>query len=196
LADDAFSPRGATDYAGSQVLCLALAAPMVEAIQESFFYDREVSQVGPSLGDSLRPQFLHQLGLPTYTADAAVGRHLAESLARQWFRLDLVANRAAADPRANLAFATVRTAFLARNTVLLDWLSEDLAWRVLLLNGRRAWESFDGWGDFGQAYVTGRTQWLRAGRADPLGANFDQTGLATLMTRARYGWKTLPWPSV
>lgn len=191
-----FSALGATDYAGSQMLALALAAPMVDAIQETCFYDREVSEVAPSLDANLRPQFLHQLGLPTYTDDAAIRRHLAQSYPSQWFRLDMLPNRADTDPRAGLAFAIVRTAFLARNAVLMRWLSDDLAWRVLLLNGYRAWQSFDGWNDFGQEYLAGRAQWFRAGRADPMGASFDQSALTTLLTRAKHGWKTLPWPKL
>ena len=193
---ETFSPAGATDYTGWHLLPLALAAPMVDAIQETHFYDRDVDKAGPGLAASLRPQFLHQLGLPAYIDDAAVRRHFAEAFPAQWYRMDLPAGRQDADPRASLAFAVVRTAFLARNAVLLGWVSDDLARRVLLLNGRRAWESFTGWDDFGRAYLAGRAQWFRAGRADPLGANFDQVGLTALLTRARYGWKSLPWPIV
>ena len=100
-------------------------------------------------------------------------------LETQWFRADLHALRPTDDPRAALAFACARMAFLARVAMLMGWTEPDTAWRVLLLNAQRA-HCFDSWTDFGHAYVAGRRQWVAGFRADPFGKAFDDATLGWL----------------
>ena len=183
-------------HEGRKLWALALAAPMAGAIGQHGFYDRKAARVDDDWRQNIRPQFLHQLGLPASADDAAVARFLRESFEQRWYRADMPAPGRDADPRAALAFATARVAFFARNALLLGWLAPPLAWRVLLLNAQRAQECWAGWEDFGRACLAGRQQWILAGRADPMGAGFDEAALTRLLKQRqrKHGWKGLPWP--
>ena len=117
---------------------LLLAHPYVEATGFSGFDDADTSHLNDTSRKFLRAQMLHQMELRTDATDDDARAHLARVLETQWFRADLHALRPTDDPRAALAFACARMAFLARVAMLMGWTEPDTAWRVLLLNAQRA----------------------------------------------------------
>jgi len=173
---------------------LSLAQPMVDAVQMTGFFDVETDCLSENTHALFRASFLHQMDLRTDTRDEQVREYLARTFESQWFRIDLQKRSPTDDPRASLAFACVRTAFFARNAALLKWLDDDVAWRVLLLNARRAQECFASWEDFGRAYLVGRKQWVMALRADALGSAFEETHLRRLLA-PKGAWSALAWPT-
>ncbi|WP_367189508.1 DUF1266 domain-containing protein [Burkholderia sp. Ed8] len=175
---------------------LLLAHPYVEATEFSRFSDADASRVGDDTRRFLRAQMLHQMELRTDATDDDARAHLARVLETQWFRADLHALHADDEPRAALAFACARMAFFARAAMLMGWAEPDVAWRVLLLNAQRAQDCFDGWEDFGRAYVAGRKQWVTAFRADPLGRAVDEAAVQRWLAPADGAWGRAAWPGL
>ncbi|AZL72052.1 DUF1266 domain-containing protein [Pseudomonas oryziphila] len=181
-------------YSPRRHLALALASPMAEAMQVDGFYNKHCTNFTQSAQDFLRIPLLHIAGLQGSASDEEIQRYFATDFERQWFRLDLLNLQPTDDPRASLAFACLRCAFLVRCALLLGWLAPDIGWRVLLLNAQRAQDCFDGWADFGAAYLAGRRQWVGAFRADSLGLFDEQRLQALLAPEGR--WAELPWREV
>ncbi|MDR2213984.1 MAG: DUF1266 domain-containing protein [Pseudomonadales bacterium] len=174
---------------------LLLALPYAEAAAANEFFDPAAQTPPAASGSALRNQLLHQLGLRVDASDADVSAHLQRHFEQQWFRLDLQAPLPGDDPRAALAFACARTTLLARAAMLMQWITPECAWRVLLLNAQRAQDCFDSWDDYGHAFLTGRRQWLAGLRADLSGPSLDATTLRRW--RAPGGaWFRIPWPGL
>jgi len=172
---------------------LMLAKPMVDATDMSGFFDPRCDSFQDNTKVFFRAPLLHQVALRSNATDEEVREHLDASLERQWFRFDLHGLSPTDDPRAAMAFACVRTAFFVRCAMLMKWIEPMTAWRVLLLNAQRAQDCFDGWEDFGQAFIVGRRQWVAAFRADSLGAVFNDASLGQLLMPNSGAWAGMPW---
>ncbi len=175
---------------------LILAQPMIDAVGMSGFFDPDTPNLGKEAQALFRIPLLHQLGCHTHAGDGEVRQYLVGELEPNWFCMDLQGLTATDDPRAALAFACVRTTFLIRNVMLMGWVEPAVAWRVLLLNAQRAQDCFDGWEDLGRAYMQGRSQWVKALRADPLGRSFDESHLRALLSSPAGAWSVPPWPGL
>lgn len=173
---------------------LALAQPFAAATRFGTFYVSADLVLTDAMRARFRPQLLHQMGLRTDASGDDARAHLAGTLEAHWFRADLHELLPTDDPRAALAFACARTAFLVRMTMLMGWVEPQVAWRVLLLNAQRAQDCFASWEDFGRAFIEGRRQWVAAFRADPFGKPFDEQALDGWLTSRNRGWRSLPWP--
>lgn len=182
---DTFTPR--------RLQALKLAEPMVQAAGITGFYNVGSLNMAEEGRVFLRASLIHQMGYRSDATDAQVSEHMQAILARRWFRMDLDSLKPADDPRAALAFACVRVAFLLRCAMLMEWVTPDATWPVLLLNAQRAQDCFDSWDDLGHAYLTGRRQWVQALRADGLGKGFDQACLDRLLAVPGGEWADLPW---
>ncbi|MFJ4347473.1 DUF1266 domain-containing protein [Pseudomonas sp. NPDC089401] len=187
-------PRKASfePFSGRRFHALSLGRPMAQVMGVDGFFNGHCSQITVEGQALLRVPLLHIAGLQGDAGDEAVRQYFANGFERQWLRIDLHSLQATDDPRAALAFACVRCAFLMRCAVLFGWLAPDVGWRVLLLNAQRAQDCFDSWADFGHAYLTGRRQWVRAFRADALGEPFDEQRLEQLLAPGGH-WDGLPW---
>lgn len=190
-------PSGSVDsadrFSPSRHWALTLGQPMLDAHGWDGLFSPTANRITEDTRTRWRGALLHQLGIRTDASDDAARAHLEQRFEKHWFSADLDALRPDDDPRAALAFACVRIAFLARVTMLLGWVDTQAAWRVLLLNAQRARECFTSWEDFGNAYIAGRTQWVKALRADPLGKAFEPSQLQALLAR-KAAWGALPWP--
>ncbi|MGN6231745.1 MAG: DUF1266 domain-containing protein [Trinickia sp.] len=175
---------------------LALAQPFAVATRFGTFHVSADLVMTDAMRARFRPQLLHQMGLRIDASGDDARAHLARTLEAQWFRADLHELLPTDDPRAALAFACARTAFLARMTMLMGWLEPQVAWRVLLLNAQRAQDCFASWEDYGRSFIVGRRQWVAAFRADPFGAAFDEKTLAEWLSSRKRGWRSLPWPGL
>ena len=173
---------------------LALAHPFAAAARLRTFYATADWQLSDAKRAQFRPQLLHQMGMRTDANGEEAREHLARTLEWHWFRVDLHELLPTDDPRAALAFACARTAFLVRVSMMMEWIEPQLAWRVLLLNAQRAQDCFASWEDFGRAFIVGRRQWVAAFRADPFGKTFDEQTLGAWLTSRRNRWRRLPWP--
>lgn len=173
---------------------LALAQPFAVATRFGTFHLSADLVMTDTMRARFRPQLLHQMGLRIDASGDDARAHLASTLEAQWFRADLQGLLPSDDPRASLAFACARTAFLVRMVMLMGWLEPQLGWRVLLLNAQRAQDCFSSWEDFGRAFIAGRRQWVEAFRADPFGNAFDEQTLAQWLSSRKRGWRSLPWP--
>ncbi|RDU98991.1 DUF1266 domain-containing protein [Trinickia dinghuensis] len=173
---------------------LALAHPFASAVRLRTFYAIADWRLSDTKRAQFRPQLLHQMGLPTDASGDEARAHLASTLESHWFRADLHDLLPTDDPRAALAFACARTAFLVRAAMMMEWVEPQAAWRVLLLNAQRAQDCFASWEDFGRAFLEGRRQWVGAFRADPFGKTFDEAALSAWLGSGRNGWRRLPWP--
>lgn len=180
-------------YGVRRNFALSLARPMAQAMQVDGFFNVYCTQFTVTGQNLLRVPLLHIIGLPGSSTDEEIGRYFAADFECQWFRLDLLNLQPTDDPRASLAFACVRCAFLVRCALLLGWVAPDIGWRVLLLNAQRAQDCFADWADFGTAYLAGRRQWVRAFRADSLGEPFDEARLGELLAPQKGEWAELPW---
>jgi len=188
-----FRPAKQAAFTPRKHWALALAQPMVEATGLTGFMSPATTALNEETRKLLRTPLLHQMELRPTTSDDEVRAHLSRVLEAQWFRADLHALQPTDDPRAALAFACVRMAFLVRNAMLMGWADPMVAWRVLLLNAQRAQDCFAGWEDFGHAFIAGRRQWVAAFRADPLGSGFDAYHVRQLLGLDG-AWAGLPWP--
>ncbi len=172
---------------------LTLSQPMVDAQGLTGFYDPGTTAFTDQTLAQIRGPLLHQLGFRSTATDDEVRAHLQATLERQWFGLDLEHLSPDDDPRAAMAFACIRTAFLMRCVMLMTWLPEQTVWRVLLLNAQRAQDCFASWEDLGKAFIDGRQQWVAAFRADPLGERFNETRLNQLLAPKTGAWAGMPW---
>ena len=188
-----FRPAKQAAFTPRKHWALALAQPMVEATGLTGFMSPATTALNEETRKLFRTPLLHQMELRPTTSDDEVRAHLSRVLEAQWFRADLHALQPTDDPRAALAFACVRMAFLVRNAMLVGWADPMVAWRVLLLNAQRAQDCFAGWEDFGHAFIAGRRQWVAAFRADPLGSGFDAYHVRQLLGLDG-AWAGLPWP--
>ena len=188
-----FRPAKQAAFTPRKHWALALAQPMVEATGLTGFMSPATTALNEETRKLFRTPLLHQMELRPTTSDDEVRAHLSRVLEAQWFRADLHALQPTDDPRAALAFACVRMAFLVRNAMLMGWADPMVAWRVLLLNAQRAQDCFAGWEDFGHAFIAGRRQWVAAFRADPLGSGFDAYHVRQLLSLDG-AWAGLPWP--
>ncbi|MDR3054905.1 MAG: DUF1266 domain-containing protein [Zoogloeaceae bacterium] len=177
-------------FSERRAFALALALPKVDAMRQTGFFEPDTPCLDDKTVALFRPAFLHYMECHSTASDDEVRAHLANTLESTWFRADLHNLQAADDPRAALAFASVRMAFFTRNALLMGWIDADAAWRTLLLNAQRAQDCFTGWGDFARAYLQGRAQWVSAFRADPLGS-FKEADLYRLLGEDL--WKRAPW---
>lgn len=183
----------APPFTQRKLWALKLSQPMVDAQGLTGFYDSDTTTFADQTLAQIRGSLLHQLGLRSTATDDEVRTHLETTLERQWFGLDLEHFSSGEDPRAAMAFACIRTAFLMRCIMLMKWLPEQTAWRVLLLNAQRAQDCFSGWEDLGKAFIDGRQQWVEAFRADPLGERFNEARLNQLLAPRTGAWANLPW---
>ena len=172
---------------------LSLAEPMVKAVGMTGFYEPTTHCFADESKTMFRAPLLHQMGYRNQASDEHIRAHLTSTLEQQWFSLDLDQLGHADDPRSAMAFACVRTAFLVRCAMLFNWLPPETGWRILLLNAQRAQDCFSSWTEFGQAFITGRQQWVLAFRADPLGGHFDDNSLTSLQAPRTGAWSGLPW---
>jgi hypothetical protein len=189
----AFKPRRAPLFSPRKHWSLLLAKPMADAMGVEGFYSSACDHFNEQAQKILRAALLHQAGIRSHCDDEAVRAHFSATLERQWFGLDLQALKADDEPRAAMAFACVRVAFLVRCALLMHWLEPAVAWRVLLLNAQRAQDCFDSWEDFGKAYQQGREQWVAAFRVDSLGEAFHEQHLRQLLTPGSGAWNAIPW---
>ena len=189
----AFRPRGAQLFSQRRHWSLLLARPMADAMEVEGFYSSACDHFTEQAQTILRAALLHQAGIRSNCNDEAVRSHFSATLEQQWYNLDLQALMTGDEPRAAMAFACVRVAFLVRCALLMRWLEPDLAWRVLLLNAQRAQDCFDSWEDFGKAYQLGREQWVAAFRVDSLGEAFHEQHLRQLLTPGSGAWADVPW---
>ena len=173
---------------------LALAQPFAAATRFGTLHVSAHLVLTDAMRVRYRPQLLHQMGLRTDASGDEARAYLARTLEAQWFRADLHALLPSDNPRAALAFACARMAFLVRMAMLMGWVESQLGWRVLLLNAQRAQDCFASWEDFGRAVIEGRRQWVAAFRADPFGSAFDDKTLAGWLSSRKQGWRSLPWP--
>ncbi|MGM3273590.1 DUF1266 domain-containing protein [Ralstonia sp. 24A2] len=188
-----FRPAKRAAFTPRKHWALALAQPMLETTGLTGFMSPVTTELNEETRKLFRAPLLHQMELRPTTSDDEVRAHLSRVLEAQWFRADLHALQPTDDPRAALAFACVRMAFLARNAMLMGWVDPMVAWRVLLLNAQRAQDCFASWEDFGHAFIAGRRQWVAAFRADPLGSGFDASHVRQLLGLDG-AWAGLPWP--
>jgi hypothetical protein len=179
-------------FGGQHGFALALALPMVEATEESGFFETETKELTAATREKFRAPFLHYMECRADADDAAARAHFQKTLVATWPAADLHGAAASDAPRPTLAFAICRLAFFLRNAALLGWIDPEIAWYVLLLNAQRARECFADWEDFGRAYLAGRAQWLAQYRADPLGGPCDEKRLQHW--RQEGVWKHQPWP--
>lgn len=172
---------------------LTLAQPMVDATRMTGFFDPDTTHFMDQAKSTLRAPLLHQIGFRSNATDEEVRAHLNGTLERQWFRVDLHGLNASDDPRAAMAFACVRSAFFVRCAMLMNWLEPEAGWRIMLLNAQRAQDCFNGWEDFGRAFMRGRQQWVAAFRADSLGKPFDEANLNRLLSPGSGVWAGVAW---
>ncbi len=172
---------------------LALAHPMAYHAMQGGFADRQLHGADEALAAQLRPMVLHHLGLRTDLGDAQIAGQLPEALRQRWFTLDLQRLQPGDDAHAAMAFACARVAFHVRCAHLLGWLDAPLQWQILRLNALRAQECFDGWRHFGQAYASGRQQWLAHGRADMLGRAVTAAEVEQWVADPRHPWHAMDW---
>lgn len=192
----AFRPRGtAPSFSQRKHWSLLLAKPMADAMQIDGFYSPACDHFTEQAQAFLRAALLHQAGVRSNCDDAAVRAHFSATLEQQWYSLDLQALTPGDEPRAAMAFACARVAFLVRCALLMRWLEPDLAWRVLLLNAQRAQDCFDSWEAFGKAYKLGREQWVATFRVDALGEAFPDQHLQQLLAPGSGAWGNIPWGS-
>ena len=189
----AFRPRGAQLFSQRRHWSLLLARPMADAMEVEGFYSSACDHFTEQAQTVIRAALLHQAGIRSNCNDEAVRSHFSATLEQQWYNLDLQALMTGDEPRAAMAFACVRVAFLVRCALLMRWLEPDLAWRVLLLNAQRAQDCFDSWEEFGKAYQLGREQWVAAFRVDSLGEAFHEQHLRQLLTPGSGAWADAPW---
>lgn len=173
---------------------LALAQPFAGATRFGTLHVSADLVLTDAMRARFRPQLLHQMGLRTDASGDDARAYLSSTLEAQWFRVDLHDLLPSDDPRAALAFACARTAFLVRMAMLMGWAEPQVGWRVLLLNAQRAQDCFASWEDFGRAFIEGRRQWVAAFRADPFGRGFDEETLTGWLSSRNRGWRSLPWP--
>jgi hypothetical protein len=176
-----------------RAFALALALPVVDAQKLSGFFEPDTPCLSDNTVAQYRSAFLHYMECRSTASDDEVRAHLANTLESTWFRADLHHLLPTDEPRGALAFAIVRMAFFTRNALLMNWVEHDAAWRALLLNAQRAQDCFTGWEDFARAYLQGRTQWVSAFRADPLGS-FKEADLRRLLGEDL--WRRTPWPGL
>lgn len=171
---------------------LALAHPMAYHAMQGGFAS-ELNGADDALTKQLRPMVLHHIGLRTDLSDAQVCQQLPDALRQRWFMLDLQRLQHSDTPRAAMAFACARVTFFVRSAFLLGWIEEDAHWRILLLNARRCQECFGSWQDYGQAYATGRAQWVALGRTDVLGCAFTPDDVDQWVAQANHPWHCMTW---
>lgn len=190
----AFKPSGrASLFSQRKHWSLLLARPMADAMEIEGFYLPACDHFTGQARATLRAALLHQAGIRSNFNDEAVRSHFSATLEQQWYALDLQALNAGDEPRAAMAFACARVAFLVRCALLMRWLEPELAWRVLLLNAQRAQDCFDSWADFGSAYRLGREQWVATFRVDSLGEAFHEQHLRQLLTPGSGAWAGTDW---
>jgi hypothetical protein len=189
----AFQPRGPRLFSQRKHWSLLLARPMADAMQVEGFYSPACDHFTEQAQKIMRTALLHQAGIRSNCNDEAVRSHFRATLEQQWYRLDLQALTANDEPRAAMAFACARVAFLVRCALLMRWIEPDLAWLVLLLNAQRAQDCFDSWEDFGTAYKSGREQWVAAFRVDSLGKAFPEQHLRQLLAPGSGAWADTSW---
>ncbi len=189
----AFQPRGRRLFSQRKHWSLLLARPMADAMQVEGFYSPACDHFTEQAQRIMRTALLHQAGIRSNCNDEAVRSHFSATLEQQWYRLDLQALTANDEPRAAMAFACARVAFLVRCALLMRWIEPDLAWLVLLLNAQRAQDCFDSWEDFGTAYKSGREQWVAAFRVDSLGKAFPEQHLRQLLAPGSGAWADTSW---
>ncbi|QBF25670.1 DUF1266 domain-containing protein [Pseudomonas tructae] len=190
----AFRPRGAGPlFSQRKHWSLLLAKPMADAMEVEGFYKPECTYFTDQAKVTVRTALLHQAGIRSDADDGAVRAHFSATLEQQWFGLDLQGLTASDEPRAAMAFACARVAFLLRCALLMEWLEPEQAWRVLLLNAQRAQDCFDGWEDYGRALQQGRAQWVAAFRVDSLGEVFTDQHLGRLLQPGSGAWADIPW---
>ncbi|UQS16645.1 DUF1266 domain-containing protein [Pseudomonas sp. HS6] len=189
----AFRPRGARLFSQRRHWSLLLARPMADAMKVEGFYSPACDHFTEQAQTIVRAALLHQAGIRSDCNDEAVRSHFNATLEQRWYGLDLQALKVGDDPRAAMAFACVRVAFLVRCALLMRWLEPDIGWRVLLLNAQRAQDCFDSWEDFGKAYQLGREQWVAAFRVDSLGEAFHEQHLRQLLTPGSGAWADILW---
>ena len=171
---------------------LALAHPMAyHAMNGGFAVD--LNGADEALTQQLRPMILHHLGLRTDLGDEQVRQQLPDALRQRWFTLDLQRLHRHDEARAAMAFACGRVAFFVRSARLLDWVTEEAHWEILLLNAQRAQQCFDSWQSFGSAFAQGRQQWMAQGRADVLGTEFTAQDVAQWVTQEQHPWHAMDW---
>ncbi|WP_327439924.1 DUF1266 domain-containing protein [Pseudomonas donghuensis] len=189
-----FRPRGpASLFSQRKHWSLLLAKPMADAMEVEGFYSPACDHFTEQAQTIVRAALLHQAGIRGNTSDDAVRAHFSATLEQQWYSLDLQGLTASDEPRAAMAFACARVAFLVRCAVLMYWIEPEAAWRVLLLNAQRAQDCFDSWEAFGKAYTLGREQWVAAFRVDSLGEIFTEQHLRALLTPGSGAWADIPW---
>jgi hypothetical protein len=190
----AFRPSGSASlFSYRKHWSLLLAKPMADAMEIEGFYSPSFNQFTEQAQTTLRPVLLHQAGLRSSLNDEEVRAHFSATFEQQWYSLDLQALTTEDEPRAALAFACVRVAFLVRCALLMRWLEPELAWRVLLLNAQRAQDCFESWADLGNAYKLGRAQWVETFRVDSLGKAFQEQQLQQLLASGSGAWAVTHW---
>lgn len=171
---------------------LALAHPMAYHAMQGGFAS-ELNGADDALAKQLRPMVLHHMGLRTDLSDEQVRQQLPDVLRQRWFMLDLQRLHRNDAPRPAMAFACARVTFFVRCAFLLGWMEEGAQWCILLLNAQRAQECFGSWQDYGQAYATGRAQWVAQGRTDVLGITFTSDDVVQWVTQENHPWHCMAW---
>lgn len=190
----AFKPSGSASlFSQRKHWSLLLARPMADAMEIEGFYLPACDHFTEQAQATLRAALLHQAGIRSSFNAEEVRSHFSATLEQQWYGLDLQALTAGDEPRAAMAFACARVAFLVRCALLMRWLEPELAWRVLLLNAQRAQDCFDSWEDFGSAYKLGREQWVATFRVDSLGGGFHEQHLRKLLAPGSGAWADTHW---
>lgn len=184
---------GASLFSPCKHWSLLLARPMADAMEIEGFYSPACAPFTEEAQTTVRAALLYQAGIRSNFDDEAVREHFSATLEQQWYSLDLQALTAEDEPRAAMAFACARVAFLIRCALLMRWLEPELAWRVLLLNAQRAQDCFDSWADFGSAYKLGREQWVATFRVDSLGEAFHEQHLRQLLAAGSGAWADIYW---
>jgi hypothetical protein len=87
-----------------------------------------------------------------------------------------------------LAFDAARGVMLARDGLMLDWLTEEEAWAYMLEVARDVQRTYASWTDFGADFILSRNVW--AGDGDP--DTFDAV-VSLLKQDSKSPWRTLPW---
>ena len=172
---------------------LALAYPTA-ALRVPDGFDAAMSIANPKdLEKTIRHATLHYFGLRSGMPEEELKVALSDLVCRCWFQNDLDALRPQDNPRDAMAFACARLAFAVRVAHLVGWVDEKTQWEVLRLNAQRAHECFESWCDFGEALVRGRQQWIARGRADSLGASFQESHVRRWVVDKTHPWCYLAW---
>jgi len=90
-----------------------------------------------------------------------------------------------------LAWDLGRYVFLCRDAVLVGWITEQEAWKLIMPVARRAQQAYSGWNEYGMAYLAGRQFWLNQLSKENVDDHADY--VRSLLLDSDSPWRQLNW---